>query len=88
MLVFICTLIYIVDDTPNRSSVAALVEEGKLLLKSERDYSIAHVRRSQYNVAHALAQMDRSSTRTAVWLRHGPDEIGTLCQEDYSEPLI
>ena len=53
----------LMDDTPNRSSVAALIEKGKLLLKSGRDYSIAHVRRSQNNVAHALAQMGRSSTR-------------------------
>ena len=76
----------LMDDTPNRSSVAALVEEGKLLLKSGRDYSIAHVRRSQNNVAHVLAQMGRSSSHTAVWLCHGPDEIGTLCQEDHNEP--
>ena len=43
------------DGTPNRSPVTALVEEGKLLLKSGRDHSISHARRSQNRVAHALA---------------------------------
>ena len=68
------------DGEPNRSLMAAMVEEAKLLLKSGREVVLLHVRRGQNPVAHTLAQMGRVSSRTAVWLRHGPDEISQLCQ--------
>lgn len=74
------------SDFLHSSPVAAIVQEAKQLLRSEREYSLAHVCRGQNKVAHTLAQMGRSSYRTAVWLRHGPDEIKHLCQEDSNEP--
>ena len=69
-----------------RSSVAALVGEAKRLLALGREHVISHVRRSQNVVSHTLAQLGRSTPKTAVWLRHGPVEIGTLCQLDCSNP--
>ncbi|XBH66566.1 hypothetical protein VPH35_095041 [Triticum aestivum] len=71
------------DDGVNRSPVAAKVVEIKALLQSGREHAISHVFRGQNIVAHALSQLIRRiNTRTAAWIRHGPDVIRKLCQDD------
>ena len=71
----------------NRSPVAAIVGEIKWLLALGRQHVVTHACRSKNKVAHALAQMGRSEPRTAVWIRHGPDAIGALCQQDCNDLL-
>ena len=70
------------DVDTNRSPVAALIGEIKHLLSLGREHVIAHVSRNKNKTSHALAQMGISELRTAVWLRHGADEIGALCHQD------
>lgn len=69
----------------NRSPVAAMIGEIKRLLSLGREHVISHVNRSRNKVSHTLAHLGHSVPRTAVWLRNGPDEIGTLCQQDCND---
>lgn len=69
----------------NRSPAASFVEETKRLLGLGRGHVIAHVRREVNRVSHQLAQIGHSP-RTAVWLRHIPDEVATLCNLDCNPP--
>ncbi|XBI43308.1 hypothetical protein VPH35_108093 [Triticum aestivum] len=70
------------EEKENRSPVAALVGETKRLLALGREHVILHVSRDLNKVSHYLAQIGHSTSKTAVWLRCGPDEIGNLCQQD------
>ena len=81
----ITTANMIVDSDQNRSPVAALVGEIKMLLSVAPEHVISHVSRSRNKVSNMLAQMGLSIPRTAVWLWNRPDEIGTLCQQDCNE---
>lgn len=69
----------------NRSLAAAIIEETKHLLRLGRPHIISHVRRDKNHVSHSLAQMGRQP-RTAIWLRHAPGEILSLCTMDCDPP--
>lgn len=72
----------IADSEQNRSLVAALVGEAKRRLALDHEHVISHMSRNRNKASHALAQMGISVPRTTVWHRHGPDEFGTICQQD------
>ncbi|XBI50779.1 hypothetical protein VPH35_114138 [Triticum aestivum] len=72
-------------DCTTAASMLMETEETKRLLRLGRPHIISHVRRDKNHVSHSLAQMGRQP-RTAVWLRHAPEEILSLCTMDCDPP--
>jgi ribonuclease HI len=66
----------------DRSPLAFLVSELRLLASHERVSVFVKVERSQIRVSHNLANLARVDLSTAFWLGSGPDAILHILEQD------
>lgn len=65
----------------NRSKYAFLIDDIKRSLE-ERNSCITHIRRSQNNASHFMANFGRTQCRTVVWLGSGPVGVLHIVEQD------
>ena len=69
------------NEALDRSVYTSMVEEKQTLLHV-RDTCITHVKRSQNNSSHFMANYARIHSCTAVWHSSGPEGLATICHRD------
>ena len=72
------------DSTVNRSALAGLVEETKLILhgRGRIAFRVVNVGGSANRAADCMAQKGRITQRFIVWLLFGPDDLCHICENE------
>lgn len=66
----------------DRSQYVMVLMEVKRLL-GDRKCRITHISRNQNKISHVLANFESTEDRTVVWLHSGPDNIPSLCRDEF-----